>query len=119
MRRTASLVLVLALAAAVLAGSGPARTSQTAKLRIVALSPLTVGGIGFRPRERTRLTANVGARSETVRVVATRLGTFRVTLDQVTPTRCDLIRIVAVRRGATIVSLKRLPAPACLPDSAQ
>jgi hypothetical protein len=115
MRRTASLVLVLLLAGVVLTGLGPAMTSQTPKLRIVALSPLTVGGIGFHPRERTRVTAYAGAGSQTVRIVATRLGTFRVTLDQVAPTRCDLIRVMAVRRSGAIVALKRLPSPACLP----
>jgi hypothetical protein len=118
MRRTANLALVLALAGAVVAAVSPAKASQTPRLRIVALSPLTIGGTGFHPRERTRVTANTGAGSQTVRVVANRLGTFRVTLDQVTPTRCDLIRIVAIRRSGTIVAFKHLPAPACLPESA-
>jgi hypothetical protein len=117
MRRTASLVLFLGLAGAALAAAGPAQTSPAPRLRIVALSPFVVGGTGFNPRERTRVTANAGTGSQTVRVVATRLGTFRVTLDQVAPTRCDLIRVVAVRRGGTIVAFKRLPSPACLPES--
>ena len=117
MRRTASLLLVLALAGAVLADVCPAKTSQTPKLRIVGLNPLTVGGMGFHPRERTHVTAYAAADSQTVRIVATRFGTFRVTLDQVAPTRCDLIRIVAVRRSGTGVVLKRLPSPACLPET--
>jgi hypothetical protein len=115
MRRTARLVLVLGLAGTVFAGPSPARFSQTARLQIVTLRPLTVGGTGFHPRERTRVTANTGSDSQTVRVVATRLGTFRVILAQVAPTRCDLIRVVAVRRVGAIVALKRLPSPACLP----
>ena len=116
MRGTISLVLVVTLAGTTLAVPSQAGIVQAPRLRIVALSPLTLDGTGFRSRERTRVTASAGADSQTVRVVATRLGTFHVRLDQVAPTRCDLIRVAAVRRSGAIVALKRLPSPACLPE---
>lgn len=114
MRRTTALLLLLALGGAVLAGAGSARTEQTAKLRLVAMNPLTVAGTGFHSRERARVTATSAGATQTVRVTATRTGSFRVTLDQLIPGRCDLIRVVAVGRGGTSAVLKRLPSPACI-----
>jgi hypothetical protein len=54
-----------------------------------------------------------------VTVIATRLGTFRVVLDELTPSRCDLVRVVAAGRAGSRVVLKRLPSPACLPERSE
>jgi hypothetical protein len=114
MQRIATLLLLLALGGAVLAGVGSARTAQTARLRLVTMNPLTVAGTGFHSRERARVTATSAGAGETVRVTATRTGSFRVTLTELAPNRCDLVRIVAIGRGGTNVVLKRLPSPACI-----
>jgi hypothetical protein len=116
MRRVATPLLALALGGVVLAGSGWGRTAQVARLRLVVVSPPTVAGTGFHARERTRLTAGTGNGTQTVRVTATRLGSFRVTFRQLTVDRCDTLRVVAVGSGSSRVVLKRLPAPACMPE---
>jgi hypothetical protein len=116
MRRTATFLLLLALGGAVLAGVGSARTAQTARLRLLAMNPLTVAGTGFHSRERARVTATSAGATQTVRVTATRTGTFRVILHELGPSRCDLIRVVAIGRGGTNVVLERLPLPACMPE---
>jgi hypothetical protein len=116
MRRTATILLLLALGGAVLAGGGSARTAQTAKLRLLAMNPLTVVGTGFHSRARERVTATSAGATQTVRATATRTGSFRVTFDELAPSRCDLIRVVAVGRAGATVVLKRLPLPACLPE---
>jgi hypothetical protein len=115
MRRTSVLLLLVALSGAALAGVGSASTAPAA-LRLLAVSPLTVVGTDFHSRERTRVTATSPGATQTLRVTATRIGSLRVIFDELTPTRCDLIRVVAIRRGGTIVVLKRLPSPACLPS---
>jgi hypothetical protein len=114
MRRIATILVLLALAAAVLAGLGSAGTTQTARLRLVTTSPLTVAGTGFQSRERTRVNATSEFATETVRVIATRTGTFRVTFAELAAGRCDLVRVVATGRAGSTVVLKRLPAPACI-----
>jgi hypothetical protein len=116
MRRTATILLVLALGGVVLAGVGLARTAQTARLRLVTLNPLTVAATGFHSRERERVTATSAGATQTVRVIATRTGSFRVTFGELTPSRCDLVRVVAVSRAGTTVVLKRLPLVACMPE---
>jgi hypothetical protein len=116
MRRAAVLVLFLALGGVLVAGLGSAGTAQTAKLRVVAVNPLAVAGTGFHAGEQVLVTATSAGRLQAARVTATRVGSFRVALDGLTPSRCDLIRVIAVRRGANRVVLKRLPSPACLPE---
>ncbi len=115
--RRAGVLLVSALVASALA-TGSGATRLPAKLRIVAASPLTVAGSGFHARERIRLTASAGGMTETVRIRATRLGTFRVLLERVGPTRCDLIRVVATGLAGASAVLKRLPPPACIAQRA-
>jgi hypothetical protein len=110
------MLLLLTLVATALAGPGSAGTTQTAKLRLLAVNPLTVAGTGFHARERARITATSAGRTQAVRVTATGTGSFRVTFKEVTPSRCDTIRVVAVGRGGTSVVLKRLPAPACISE---
>ena len=87
-RRTATLLLLLALGGAVLAGAGSARTAQTATLRLLTMNPLTVAGTGFHSRERAAVTATSAGGVQTVRVTAARTGSFRVTFDELTPSRC-------------------------------
>ena len=110
------LVSAMVVSVSVLAATASARTAQTAKLHIVATSPFTVAGSGFRLRERIRVTATVGRATKTVRVRATRLGTFRLLLGGlgVTSSHCDLIRVVATGVAGSTAVLKRLPPPACL-----
>ena len=111
---------MLGIGGTLFAGFGEAaavRTSATAKLQLLATNPVTVAGTGFRSRERVRVTAWAGSeKSPTARVVATRIGSFRVSLDELSASRCDLVRVVAVRSTGDRVFLKRLPAPECMPE---
>ena len=67
---------LLALAAALVVGAGtPAASTQTAKLRIVDLRPVTVQGLRFRPNERVRVVLNADRRIVR-RVSAGRNGSF-------------------------------------------
>jgi hypothetical protein len=119
MRRIAALFLMLGIGGTLLAGLGQtaaARTAATAKLRLLATNPVTVAGAGFHSRERVRVTASASDRTQVVRVVATRIGSFTADLDDLSANRCDLIRVVAVGNAGTRVVLKRLPAPACMPE---
>jgi hypothetical protein len=111
----ATILVLLVLGGAVLAGLGAAQAAQTAKLHLLTIRPLTVVGTGFHASERARVTATTNNQTQTIRVIASRVGGFRVTFDELTASRCGLIRVVAVRQAGSVVALKRLPSPACLP----
>jgi len=114
--KRAGVASALVVSVLVLAATASARTAQPAKLHIVTTSPLTVAGSGFHLGERIHVTATVGPATRTVRVRATRLGTFRLLLGGLggTSSHCDLIRVVATGVAGSTAVLKRLPAPACL-----
>jgi hypothetical protein len=112
--RGAAIFLLAAFTALALAATGPASSARLGSLRVVTTTPFTVAGSGFHLRERIRLTATIGTKTRSVQIRATRLGTFRVLLDQIPFTRCDVIRVVATGFAGTTAVLKRLPAPACI-----
>jgi hypothetical protein len=86
------LVAVLALSALTLpvASATPANTTGRAAVEIVQISPLTVAGRGFKPKERVRVTANGGRKS----VTAGRRGRFEVALPAANT--CNGVFVVAV-----------------------
>jgi hypothetical protein len=71
-----ALFAILAIPALTLpaASATPASTTGRAAVEIVQISPLTVAGRGFKPKERVRVTANGGRKS----VTAGRRGRFEV-----------------------------------------
>jgi hypothetical protein len=95
------------------ATAGAAR--PPASLHLVKLAPLTVGGTGFRPAERIRVTLVFGT-TEVRRVIAGKTGRFVARFDDdVQLSRCN-IRFAVSAAGArgTNAALK-IPRPACMP----
>ena len=115
--RTTGIALA-AVAAAALAlglanlGSGPSRHPA---LRLRNIAPLELAGSHFRSHERVRVTATVsGARSaRTVR--ASDNGSFVVAFP-IGAGHCSAVRAVAMGNTGSRALLKRLPAPACMPQ---
>jgi hypothetical protein len=86
------LLAVLALSALTLpaASATPASTTGRAAVEIVQISPITVAGRGFKPKERIRVTAN-GRRKF---VTAGRRGRFEVAFPAANA--CNGVLVVAV-----------------------
>jgi hypothetical protein len=59
--------VLLAIAAATLAGTAPAPAAQPRQLQVVRSWPLQVSGSGFYARERVVVTVRMGARVRTAR----------------------------------------------------
>lgn len=108
-RGAVTAALALVVAAAGTAAGGVAKPS----LAVVERQPLVVRGAHFGARELVRVTA-VSDGSESVRVRATRRGTFVVTLPGLTVDRCSGLGIRAVGGRGHVAAVK-LPLPACLP----
>jgi hypothetical protein len=85
--RTFATVLAVAAVAAVASESGTG-AGQPARLRILDMSPLTLRGESFRPRERVKIAATVGETTTASSVVANRQGQFRIALPGVDFRRC-------------------------------
>jgi hypothetical protein len=115
-RALATGAVVAAAVALVLAGlaasSSPARH---ATLRLVTVSPLQVGGAGFRARERVRVVATAAQVSVAKRVRASRRGAFAVTFG-FSAGHCAGLRVVATGSAGSRATLKRPPLPACMPQ---
>jgi uncharacterized protein Veg len=87
-----ALFAILAIPALTLpaASATPASTTGRAAVEIVEISPLTVAGRGFKPKERVRVTANGGRKS----VTAGRRGRFEVAFPAANA--CNGVFVVAV-----------------------
>lgn len=114
MRRIVVSSLLVLVTGTVLAAGASAQTND-GRLRLAAANPLTVTGTGFHPSERVHVTATSDGRTQTVRINATRIGSFRIRFERMTVGPCDAVRVVAITRRRTVV-LKRLPMRACLPQ---
>jgi hypothetical protein len=89
----------------------PRASTAPAQLRIVSTSPLVVGGLGFSPRERVRLTAT-GDRVRTRTVTASSRGTFRVVFRLRAADPCAA-GIAVSARGSTHAATVKLPPREC------
>ena len=121
MRKLATLITLAALlvltALGATAASSPAAGSGNASLRLLDRDPLTVRGLGFKSRERVRVSAYVpGLTRTTIRATAT--GTFRAVFSAITLDRCSQVRVVATGTAAqgSQAVLKILPQPMCAPQ---
>jgi hypothetical protein len=113
MARAALLALaVLWVAVGAFAAQAAARPAP--ELRLASSRPLTIQGLGFRPHERVQLAVE-GTRSRRRPVVADAHGAFTATFAAVAVARCDRLTVVAIGTGGSRATLKRLPAPACMP----
>jgi len=108
MRGLAVLAVLLTLA-----GSAAARVA-TARVSIVATSPVTVRGSGFVPRERVAVTVSAKT-SSTKSVVASASGTFVVRFLHFTIARCTPYGVSAKGNRGSRASWKI--APMCAPLS--
>jgi hypothetical protein len=115
MRRLAIGTAAGAIGAAVLtlaafgAGSAPKPS-----LRIQRMAPLEVSGAHFRSHEHVRVTAVIGETKKVNRLRASGSGAFRTTFP-IGAGRCSSVRVVAISGSGSRATVKRLPAPACLP----
>jgi hypothetical protein len=101
-------VLLAAMAFGVVA---PATATQTAKLRVVALRPVTVKGLGFRADERVRVVLSAKVRhARTVRT--TRTGTFVARFD-VLLDLCAAFNLRATGSSGAVAVVARKPPPSC------
>jgi hypothetical protein len=116
MRTTGIALAAVAAAALVLALTGLGLiSSPRPDLRLAKRASLELAGSHFRSHERVRVTVTVsGARSaQTVRASGT--GSF-VARFATGASRCSTVRAVAVGNTGSRALLKRLPAPACMPQ---
>ena len=115
MRRLAIGTAAVAIGAAILTlaafGAGWAPKSS---LRIQRMAPLEVSGVHFRSHEYVRVTAVIGETKKVNRLRASGSGAFRTTFP-IGAGRCSSVRIVAITGSGSRATLKRLPAPACMP----
>jgi hypothetical protein len=105
---------LLACAAAALLAAPVAAAQPT--LRLVVQKPLTIRGAGFERSELVRVVVvrdGVPAARRTLRAGTN--GTFTLTVD-VELTRCGALAVRARGDQGSVAALKRLPAPACLPE---
>ncbi len=115
MRRLALGTGAVAIGAAILtlaafgAGSAPKPS-----LRIQRMAPLQVSGAHFRSHEHVRVTAVIGETKNVNRLRASGRGAFRTTFP-IGAGRCNSVRVVAISSSGSRATLKRLPAPACMP----
>ena len=112
-----ALRLALAVTALVLAGTpagaSVATSADEPALRVRDLAPLRVRGLGFKPRERIRLTISVDGEKRRRGVRATSAGRFAVTFRTVFIDRCNAtLYLKAVGAGGSRDSLK-LPMLQC------
>ena len=108
MRRLALLLTLLAfIAPAALAAGVPA-------LRAVAMQPLSVQGVRFKPSERVTVRVVVGATTRVHVVTASAGGTFRTTFTAVSLPRCSRYVITAHGSRGSSATLRRI-FPDCAP----
>jgi hypothetical protein len=117
MRKTAILLMALALAGVVAAEVSTASGLQTtrARLLLVDTEPLTFRGLGFKPNERVQLVAVAGARS--VRRVATgsASGTFTMRVPGVNANNCAGFSVTATGGRGSRATFKRPPGQCPIP----
>jgi hypothetical protein len=108
---TAVLAIAIACGGTSTADGGPAPIVLKPRLAVLELSPLTVRGYSFRPRERVTVTLD-GGRRGTQRVQAGRQGGFTARFKSVRMLRCQTLTIRAVgSRGSRAV--RQVPRPDC------
>jgi len=118
MGMTRVLLLLLATAALLAAGAASADGRMAAKpsLKLVKRTPLQVQGLGFKVRERVRVTASSETTSSRVRAVVrtTDRGTFSVRLGRWN--RCKAVTVKAVgAKGDRATLVVRPPPPIDVP----
>jgi hypothetical protein len=115
MRKTAiaAAAVVTAAIALVLSGVG-AGSSQRASLRVTSTVPLKLAGAHFGSHESVRVTATVSGAATIRSVRASAKGSF-VADFSTGAGRCSTVRVVAIGNAGSRATVKRLPAPACLP----
>jgi hypothetical protein len=108
-------VLVATLCASVALGQALAAMPR-ATLRLVNdISPTTLHGSGFQPREHVRIVVLAGSARSVRRTVATPLGRFAVKLAPIDVNACAGLSIRAVGNKGTRATLKRPPGQCALP----
>lgn len=110
-------VLVLASAAVLLAAASSAIASSSSRpiLRVMRMQPPTVSGAAFRPKERVKVTFDVGAQRFVRFVRTTRVGAFTASAPAGELDRCgDLFLVVAVGARGDRATIK-LQLPDCPP----
>ncbi|MGZ8691618.1 MAG: hypothetical protein ACXWZY_05535 [Gaiellaceae bacterium] len=120
--RSLNAVLVL-LAALVLVGAAyafPSGTAATrATLKLVRTEPVLLSGSGFRSAERVRVSAQIDGKTLVRRVVASRVGAFRVAFGtDIVVDRCNspfAARAVGARGSEARLKLPELLCPPALP----
>jgi hypothetical protein len=107
---------MLSVAAIGVAGAGTGEPStQTARLSVVSMSPLTVRGTRFQPRERVRVTVVTDSATRTRRVSAGAAGRFVVGFAAVSVHRCSTLFVEANGSEGSLARFKRAQ-PLCPPN---
>jgi hypothetical protein len=109
MLRRAAFLPVLAAAIA----AGTAHAAAPPSLRLVALRPITVTGLNFRPLGSVRVTAST-ERTVTVATRASSAGRFRVAFHGLPASQCGQEARVLARGAHGEVATLLLPRPACM-----
>lgn len=108
---TGAVAIVAAVVTLVAFGAGAASKPS---LGIQRMAPLEVSGAHFRSHEHVRVTAVIGETKRVKRLRASSSGAFRTTFP-IGAGRCNSVRVVAIGGTGSRATVKRLPAPACMP----
>jgi hypothetical protein len=103
--------MTLLASVAALAASAGAVASTNATLSLVARRPIVLQGRNFHPRERVRVTLQMGV-TRTKDVLAGSAGSFTITFTGTTVPHCGGVFAHARDSRGTTASLK-IPLPAC------
>jgi hypothetical protein len=105
--KTARCLLAPAVALALVVGAvlpahnaWPGAGSRSPALRLVRITPLTVAGARFLPRERVAVTVTVGRQQRIRRVRADRAGAFRVAFDPLLAVDVCTGKVIVTARGS-------------------
>jgi hypothetical protein len=110
-RRVTLLVAIAALAVTALAS---ARAATRPALRLMDASPVAFRGVGFKARERVRVSVYAGERA-TKRLTAGARGGFVARFAGLDPNSCTGFSAVAVGNEGSRASFKRSPGMCPLP----
>ncbi len=90
-----------------------ATSASAPRLRLVAMQPLTVRGIDFKPAERVRVRLLLEERTLARSVTATQVGTFMVTFPDVRVDRCTTFTVKSRGNQGSRAVLTGRPLPEC------
>ena len=117
MRRLLFIAALLGLLIAAPVATPSSEAKQKARLQLLSLDPVKVGGQGFRMRERVKLTVVAGAQYRMRWVRANPAGRFVTQFDTLQADRCSEgigVNAVGARGSRAAIAAKR-PQPDCPP----